>query len=139
MAALTGRFLKISVGGAEYNTQVFEAHVDRAKADSNSVTFAEAATGQGGDYTLNIKLTQDQAASTLWSLMWDSAGTDVAVIVKPYGNADPSAGQPHWSTTATISEPEGTLFGGEANASPSERWTTEVEWKCTRPVKITTA
>ena len=137
MAALTGRFLKITVGGTEYNTQVFDAGIDRAKADSSQVTFAEAAAGQDGEYVLAIKLTQDQSASTLWTKMWDDAGEDAAVVLKPYGNAVPTVSEPHWTTTATISEPEGRLFGGAASTSPTERWSTEVEWKCTRPVRVT--
>lgn len=137
MAALTGRFLKITVAATEYNTEVFEATCERAKGDAANVTFAEAAAGQDGEYSLKIKLTQDQAAGTLWTKMWESAGTDVAVVVKPAGNASPSAAQPHFTTTATISEPEGVLFGGAADTDPKKRWSIEVEWKCTRPVRVT--
>lgn len=138
MAALTGRFLKISIATTAYETEVFEAVVKSAKRDDSNVTFSEAAAGGGRDYVLAIKLTQDQAASSLWTKMWDSTGTDVAVLLKPYGNASASVSQPHWTMTATISEPDGEVIGGEANASPTERWQVEVEWKLTgRPVRVT--
>lgn len=138
MAALSGRHLQISVGGSEYNTQVFEAKVKGAAADESNMTFAEASAGGGREYALGIKLTQDQAASTLWSKMWDDAGDEAAVVLKPYGNATPTASQPHWTMTAVISEPDGDLFGGEANPSPTQRWQTEVEWKLTsRPLRVT--
>ncbi len=137
MAALTGRFLKITVAATEYDTQVFECVVVGKDADASNVTFKEASEGGGRDYVAKIKLTQDQAASTLWTLMWDSPGTDVAVVLKPYGNAVPTASQPHWSFSCTIKEADD-LFGGEANPSPTERWQTEVEWPLTaRPVRIT--
>lgn len=138
MAALTGRALKISVATTDYEAQVFEAIVKSAKADDSNVTFAEAAAGGGREYVLAIKLTQDMAATSLWSKIWDAAGTDVAVLMKPYGNASASVSQPHYTMTATVSEPDGELFGGEANPSPTERWQVEVEWKLTgKPTRVT--
>lgn len=137
MAALTGRTLLISVGGTEYNTQVFEAHVDADDADSDSITFAEAAAGGGRAYTLNITLTQDMATGTLWDRIWSAAGTDVAVLMKPYGNAAASATQPHYSMSANVREPNGTLIGGEADSSPTKRLTVEVEWPlAAKPTKV---
>ena len=138
MAALTGRSLKISVAATDYEAQVFEATVDADDADDSNVTFAEAAAGGGRDYTLKIVLTQDMAATTLWSKIWDSAGTDAPVVLKPYGNASPSVSQPHFTMTATIKEPNGTLIGGEADASPTNRLKVEVEWPLSgKPTRVT--
>jgi hypothetical protein len=138
MAALTGRSLKISVGATDYEAQVFAATVEADDAESDNVTFAEAAAGGGRVYVLKITMTQDMAASTLWSKIWDAAGTDVTVLMKPYGNTSASASQPHFTMTATVSEPNGVLFGGEADASPTNRLQTEVEWKlAARPTRIT--
>lgn len=138
MAALSGRTLKISVDSTDYETQVFAATVEADDAESDNVTFAEAAAGGGRQYLLKITLTQDMAASTLWSEIWDNAGSDVEVLMKPYGNATASASQPHFTMTATIKEPNGVLFGGEADASPTNRWQTEVEWVlAAKPTRVT--
>lgn len=139
MAALTGRSLLISVGGTNYEAQVFAATVDADDAESDQTTFAEAAAGGGRQYVLKLTLTQDMAASTLWSKIWDAAGTDVAVLMKPYGNATASASQPHFNMTATVKEPNGTLIGGEADPSPTNRLQVEVEWPlAAKPTRVTT-
>lgn len=138
MAALTARSLKITVEGAEYNTQVFASTVNSDEAEQDAVTFAEAAAGGSRAYVLAITLTQDMAEDTLWSMIWDSPGMDVDVVMMPYGNAAPSLSQPHFSMTASVREPDGELLGGEADPNPLTRWTTEVEWPLlAKPVKIT--
>lgn len=137
MAALTGRTLVISVGGTDYTSQVFDARVVSDDADTDEITYAEAAAGGGRKYTLEIKLLQDMAASTLWDKIWTASGTDVAVLYKPYGNTTASAAQPHYTMTANVREPNGTLIGIEANASPLVRATVECEWPLTaKPLKV---
>lgn len=138
MAALTARSLKITVDGDEYYTQVFAATVEADDADSDSVTFAEAAAGGARAYVLAMTITQDMAADSLWSILWDAAGSDVDVVMMPYGNAAPSATEPHFSMTASVREPNGTLLGGEADANPLTRWDLEIEWPLlAKPTRVT--
>jgi hypothetical protein len=138
MAALSGRSLMVTIGGTEYNAQLFTASIDADDADDKDVTFAEAAAGGGRLYTLNLKLTQDMATGTLWTKIFDAAGTDVACVLKPYGKTTPSTSQPHFTFTATVKEPNGTFIGGDADASPTKRQTVEVEWPLgAKPVRVT--
>lgn len=138
MAAVTGRTMTIRVAGIEYAAQVFAATVHSTYAGDDNVTYAAAAAGGGQAYVLKLTLTQDMAASTLWSKIWDAAGTDVAVLMKPYGNASASVTQPHYTMTATVKEPNGTIIGGEADASPTNRLQVEVEWPlAAKPVMVT--
>jgi hypothetical protein len=138
MAALTARTLTISVGGTQYEAQVFSATVSADAADNDDVTFAEAAAGGGRVYTLGLTLTQDMAASTLWRKIFDSPGTDVAVVMKPYGNATPSAAQPHFTMSANVREPDGVLLGGDADSSATNRLKVEVEWPlAAKPTMVT--
>ena len=138
MAALNGRTLTMTVAGTDYTTQVFSSEVKADDADSDDITFAEAAAGGGRQYTLALKLTQDMAATTLWSKIWDAAGTDVACVLKPYGNVAPSVAQPHFTFSANVREPNGTIIGGEADASPTKRQTVEVEWPlAAKPTRVT--
>jgi hypothetical protein len=138
MAALTARSLLIQVAATEYAAQVFTAQFEAAAADTDDVTYAEAAAGGGRTYQLSLKLTQDMAASTLWRKIFDAAGTDVAILMKPYGNAAASVTQPHFTATCNVREPDGVFIGGEADASTTKRQVVEVEWPCTaKPVMVT--
>lgn len=138
MAALTARSLTITVAATDYTAQVFTAQVEADAADSDDVTYAEAAAGGGRVYKLVIKMTQDMATTGLWSTIFGSAGTDVAVLMKPYGNTTASVTQPHFTMTANVREPDGVFIGGEADASTTKRQVVEVEWPLTaKPVKVT--
>lgn len=138
MAAVGTRALTLTIGGTEYAAQVFSAQIESAAADSDDVTYAEANTGGGREYSLAIVLTQDMATSTLWTEIWENAGDDIAFLVRPYGNASASTSQPHFSGTANIREPEGVLIGGAADISASARQQVEVSWPCTaKPTRVT--
>lgn len=138
MGALTARTLTITVAATAYEAQVFTAEVEAGPADEDDVTYAEAAAGGGRVYFLNLKMTQDMASTGLWSTVFGSAGTDVAVLMKPYGNATASATQPHFSMSANVREPDGVLIGGEADSSATKRQVIEVQWPlAAKPTKVT--
>jgi hypothetical protein len=137
MAQITTRQLVMTLDGADVTAQISTCIVKTAETDSDFVSFADAAAGGGRDYKLALTFVQDPAADTVWDQVWSHAGEEVPVIIKPFGNAVATAGQPHFTATAVISEPDGDLLGGEADASPSNRFTTEVEWALTgKPVKV---
>ncbi len=138
MAALNARSLIASIDGADITAQAFTVSISADDADTDDVTYAEAAAGGGRQYTLNLTLTQDMAADTGWSKIFSEAGTDVPVLIKPYGNATASATQPHFSGTVSIREPNGVLIGGDADATVTARQKIEVEWPFTaKPTKVT--
>lgn len=138
MAALTARTLTITVAATEYSAQVFTAEVEAGPADEDDVTYAEAAAGGGRVYFLNLKMTQDMATTGLWSTVFGAAGTDVTVLMKPYGNTTASATQPHFSMSANVREPDGVLIGGEADSSATKRQIIEVQWPlAAKPTKVT--
>lgn len=138
MAAIGTRKLKLEIGGDEYTAEVSNVRVTSAEGESDFVTFAEAAAGGARDYALAITLAQDAATGSLWTEIFDNAGTDVAYTVMPYGNASPSATEPHFTGTCTITEPDGDLLGGEANKSNTARMTVEVAFPCTgKPTRVT--
>lgn len=138
MASLGTRQLVITVGGTDYTAQVSNCEITTQPADSDVTTFAEAASGGAREYRLKFVALQDLAVGTIWDKVWSAAGSTVAVLVKPYGNAAASAAQPHYSGNVTIVEPEGTLIGGDADSATSSRWTFEAEWVFTaKPAKVT--
>lgn len=139
MAAIGTRKLTLTIDGDEVAAEVSTATITSKEAKSDFVSFADAAAGGTREYGLKLKFIQDATSSSLWNQVWSAAGSDVAVVVRPYGNATASAGEPHFHGTVTITEPDGDYLGGDADPSTSARFVTEVEWIFTaKPTKVTT-
>lgn len=138
MAQLGTRLLTITIGGTEYKTELSKAVVTSGEADSDFVTFADAAAGGKREYRLEFTAAQDMATGSLWDKVWTAAGTTVACVLKPYGNAAASVTQPHYTFNATITEPDGDFIGGEADASTTARQKIECSWVLdAKPTKVT--
>lgn len=139
MSALGTRTLVITIGGTDYSMQVSKAVITAADSDSDFTTFADAAAGGSRAYKLEGTAVQDMATGTLWDKIWTAAGTTVACLIKPYGNAAASVGQPHYSFNATVKEPDGDFIGGEADGSTTARMTVDFSWPLdAKPTKVTT-
>lgn len=138
MTALGTRDLTLSIGAADVTLQVFNVELLSRAADGSQVTFGEAKAGGGRIYSLKMVMTQDLATTGLWDKIWSASGTTVAALLKPYGNATPSATQPHYSGNVIITEPDGVLIGGDADSSATARFQTEITWDFTaKPTKLT--
>lgn len=138
MAGLGTRALVISIGGTDYTAQVSKTVITSGSADSDFETFADAASGGAREYRLEFTAVQDMATTTLWDKVFTAAGTSVAILLKPYGNAAASVAQPHYTANATITEPDGDFIGGEADSSTTARMTFECSWVlAAKPVKVT--
>lgn len=138
MAALGTRSLVVTIGSTDYTAQVSNCRIVSGAADSDFVSFANAAAGGSRVYRLAFTAVQDPATGTLWDQMWANAGSTVAVIVKPAGGTTASPTQPHFTGNVVITEPDGDLLGGEANASPTARFTFDCEWEFTaKPTRVT--
>lgn len=137
MAGLGTRALTISVAATDYTAQVSNARITTGDADSDFVTFADAAAGGARQYNLEFTAVQDLVVGTLWDKIWTAAGTTVACLLKPYGNATATAAQPHYSFNASVREPDGDFLGGEANASTTSRFTFDAVWPIdAKPTKV---
>lgn len=137
MAAIGTRKLTLTIDGDEVTPEVSSATITSKEAKSDFVSFADASTGGGREYGLKLTFVQDAAAGSLWDQVWNAAGTDVDVTVRPYGNAVATVAEPHFTGTVTISEPE-TMLGGDADPSSSNRFTSDVEWVFTaKPTRVT--
>lgn len=138
MAALGTRTLVVTIAGTDFTAQVSKCVITAGDADSDFITFADAAAGGAREYRLEFEAVQDLVATTsLWDKVFSAAGTTVAFLVKPYGNATASATQPHFSGNCIITEPDGDFIGGEADASASARMTFECSWVLTgKPTRV---
>jgi len=137
MAALGTRTLVISIGATDYTNQMSKAVITSGESDSDFVSFADAASGGAREYRLEFTAVQDLVAATLWDLIFTGAGTTVAYLLKPYGNATATPSQPHFSGNAIVTEPDGDFLGGEADSSATAKMLVEPSWVCTgKPVRI---
>jgi len=126
------RHAVLLVDGVEYTDSISKGVITSAETDSDFVSFADAAAGGKRDYALALTLKQNTTAASLWDVIWTQAGEDLDVELWPNGRPatpfTPSATQPKFSGTVTITDPDGDLLGGEANPSTSARQITEVSW-----------
>jgi hypothetical protein len=127
MAALGTRLLTIQVDGQDRTAEVSSVRVTSGEGDTDFVTFADAASGGSREYRLEFTAVQDTETGTLWDEVFTNAGDTVPVVIAPAGGT-PSASNPSFSMNAIISEPDGDLLGGEANASATARFTFEASW-----------
>lgn len=138
MTKVSPRLIVLEIDSVDVSDQVSSATITSAASDSDFMSFADARSGGSRDYALNMTIAQDHAASTLWDAIWTGAGDEIEGVYAPYGNATPSAGQPHYSFTAIIAEPDGDFLGGEATDSTNAVATIDVVWKLTgKPTKLT--
>lgn len=138
MGQINKRSQVVLVDGNDVSDAMSNARYTSAETDSDFVSFADAAAGGGRDYTFSGTLVQDAATGTLWDEIWSNAGSEVPIVIRPYGNVTPTVAQPHFSATAVITEPDGDLLGGDADASTTARQTVEIAWPLTgKPTKVT--
>lgn len=138
MAAPGTRKLTLTVAGTEMAPEVTSARVVVEDGDADP-TFSEAAAGGVKVYKLVGTAVQDPGSTTsLWYQIWQNSGTDVAVVVRPYGNTTPTVAQPHFTGTVTLSAPSGDFLGGDADPSNTQRWTFDFEFTFTaKPTRVT--
>jgi hypothetical protein len=130
------RSLTLSLGGDDQTVQVSNCRIVSGAADSDFVSFADAAAGGAREYRLQGTAKQSTDADTIHDLIWTAAGTTIAAVVKPNGGVAATANTPTYSGNVVISEPDGDILGGEANASPTAKFTIDFDFAFTaKPVK----
>lgn len=116
--------LKLGTPAVDHYADITSYLITSEEADSDVITFADAENGGGRQELLNFTAIQSLATGSFWRTVWDKTGTTVAFTVAPYGNATPSATQPHFVGTVVIGQrPD---LGGEAGDST---FTFEGSWK----------
>lgn len=138
MPKVAPRLIALDVEGVDRSDEISKIEIVSAAGDPDFLTFKAARDKQRREHRINLTIAQDHASGTLWDFIWEGVGTKVEGVYAPYGNADPSAAQPHYSFTAEVTEPDGALMGGEANRSTTAVTTVEVSWLLDeRPTKVT--
>lgn len=136
-AGLGTRLLKLEIDGDQVEAEVSKAVITSNDAGSDFTTFADAAAGGAREYRLEFTAVQDPVNSaSIWRKVFDQAGDDVDFILDPVGGGTAGAGNPLYSGTVTITEPDGDFLGGSADKSTSARFTFDCAWVLTgKPVE----
>lgn len=121
-----GAEVSIKIGATEYKEHLKNARFDNEDGDARFVTFASAASGDGR-WLFRAAAFQSFKSASFWRYVWDNAGSPAVVTLAPYGNATPTAEEPHYQATATIAKKPS--IGGEVNSE----FDFEVEWECVDP------
>lgn len=119
--------LTIGTPGADRSADVISWLIENEEADSDVVTFEDAANGGGRQFKLTGSAIQSTESAAFWRYVWENSGEEgVPYTIAPHGNAAPSKDQPHFVGTLSIGpKPQ---IGGEASASATSAFTFDYEF-----------
>ena len=116
--------LKFGTPAVNYWCDVTSVVMDNEEADSDVVTFCDAAEGGGRTYFLEIEGIASTDPDSLWRYIWEQTGTEVPFTYAPHGNETPSTSQPHFIGTIKVGPRP--AIGGEAGTNST--FTFESRW-----------
>lgn len=102
--------------------------ITSAAPDAELATFGDKAAG-ARIYRLEFVAVQNLHMDTLWRTVWEHAGEVVPVELYPegYGQRE-EFWRSKFTMDAVVSEPDGDILGGDANPSPSARFSFACSW-----------
>lgn len=120
--------LTLGSPGAEFAADIISWTIENEEADSDVITFEDAASGGSRQFYLRGSAIQSTASAAFWTYVWENSGdTGVAYTIAPHGNTIATESEPHFVGTLTIG-PKPTI-GGEASTSSSSAFTFEFEFE----------
>jgi len=120
--------LTLGSPGAEYSADIISWTIENEEADSDVITFEDAASGGSRQFYLRGSAIQSTATAAFWRYVWENSGqAEVPYTIAPHGNAEASESEPHFVGTLTIG-PKPTI-GGEASTSTSSAFTFDFEFE----------
>lgn len=122
---IKGVALTLKFGSTDYKADVTACTLTNEEAESDVVTFEDAAGEGQRQFLLNITAIQSTDTASFWRYVWENAGSRVAYVYAPHGNAVPTAAQPHFTGFVKVGNKPS--IGGEAGASKT--FTFETSWQ----------
>jgi len=120
--------LTLGSPGTDISTDLISWTIENEEADSDVITFEDAASGGSRQFFLRGSAIQSTAANSFWTTVWENSGdTGIAYTIAPHGNETPTAAQPHFVGTLTYG-PKPSI-GGEASTSSSSAFTFDFEFE----------
>jgi hypothetical protein len=90
------------IGSTDYACDANMIELTLGDAPGDVQTFCE--TRVGGEWALQLDGITSGEATSLYRVLWDNFGTEVAFVIAPNGNASPSADQPHYEGTVIFDQ-----------------------------------
>jgi hypothetical protein len=91
-----GRHLTLTIDGLDVQCIASSVLLDAEPTDDDLVTFTDKENGLDLTWFLAITALPDLAPGAFWSLLWETLPfTPLDYTLRPYGNDDPTADQPH--------------------------------------------
>lgn len=101
---IKGKGLSFTTGATndEWKCELLAVVLQNEEADSDVTTFCDLDEGGARQWFIEGEGLSNYGPDSLWTFLWDNAGQDVEFKLAPYGNATPTAAQPHWTGTVTV-------------------------------------
>lgn len=107
--------LLLSIDGTDYWADFSSVMMQSEDASADVNTFFDSANGGRRDFYLTVSGVQSTEAASFWRAMWADAGSEVAFIYAPHGNATASADKPHFTGTVRIPAKGAFALGGDSS------------------------
>lgn len=109
---ITARNIVFKIGTTDYACDANMVELTLGDAPGDVQTFCENRVG--GEWTLNLEGITSGDATSLYRVLWNNFGTDVAFTIAPNGNATASSNEPHYEGTVRFNQlPPLTLTSNE--------------------------
>lgn len=90
------------IGATDFACDANMIELTLGDAPGDVQTFCE--TRVGGEWALQLDGITSGDSASLYRVLWDNFGTEVAFTIAPNGNASPSASQPHYEGTVVFDQ-----------------------------------
>jgi hypothetical protein len=107
--------LLLSIDGTDYWADFSSVVMQSEDASADVTTFYDASLGGRRDFYFTVSGVQSTEAASFWRAMWADAGTEVAFIYAPHGNAAAASDKPHFTGTVRIPAKGAFQLGGDAS------------------------
>lgn len=107
--------ITFKIGTTDYACDATSVSLELGDAPGDVRTFCEVSVGK--TWTLNLEGITSGDETSLYRVLWENYGTEVAFTIAPHGNATATADEPHYTGTAIFSElPPLSLTAGEISS-----------------------
>jgi hypothetical protein len=90
------------IGGTDYACDANMVDLSLGDAPGDVQTFCEVRVG--GEWALQLDGITSGDATSLYRILWDNFGTEVAFTIAPNGNSVATSSEPHYEGTAIFNE-----------------------------------
>jgi hypothetical protein len=103
------------IGTTDYACDATSVNLELGDAPGDVRTFCEVSVGK--QWTLTLEGITSGDSASLYRVLWDNYGTEVAFTIAPNGNATATSTEPHYEGTVIFSElPPLALTAGEVSS-----------------------